>query len=207
MVLGDFPSRLQQVYLLFRNILDVCVIDVNMLLAQTWIQTSLQPCHYIRHSIVLSVKLFTAYQNEYTTCHTECLSLLLKCCRLIQYSLSHWPGAAYLLLNNNKVSLFYQHSLHAWYSNSHPTYLISLCSLESACTIQKVTFLIVLRPVTLLLSNYLCWRLGDAGGWGHWLSGCSMLGAREKNRGGEVSVGMRYPRFRSLHIAPGSCRY
>lgn len=43
-------------------------------------------------------------------------------------------------------------------------------------------------PVTLLLHDYFCWKLGDAGGWGHCLSGCSMLGMKEKNRGGERLV-------------------
>lgn len=31
------------------------------------------------------------------------------------------------------------------------------------------------------------------GGWGPLLSGCSMLGARERDQGGEVSAGVRYP--------------
>lgn len=51
----------------------------------------------------------------------------------------------------------------------------------------------MLRPVTLLLYDYLCWRLDEAGGWGPLLSGCSMLGVRENDRGGEVSTGVRYP--------------
>ncbi|KAM7393229.1 hypothetical protein PAMA_008059 [Pampus argenteus] len=55
----------------------------------------------------------------------------------------------------------------------------------AASAVEKVTFQIALRPVTLLLHDYLCWRLVDAGDSGHCLSGCSMPGAREKNRGGE----------------------
>ena len=43
------------------------------------------------------------------------------------YGHSGWPGTAYLLLNNdNELSLFYHHVLHAQYSNSLPTYLLSL---------------------------------------------------------------------------------
>lgn len=33
---------------------------------------------------VYASRLFTAYQNEYTVCHIECLPLLLKCCRLLR---------------------------------------------------------------------------------------------------------------------------
>lgn len=57
-----------------------------------------------------------------------------------------------------------------------------LLSLHVVCSLpmqeEEVTFLIV-RPVTLRLCDYLCSTLGEAGGWGQSLSGCTMLGVKE----------------------------
>lgn len=58
----------------------------------------------------------------------------------------------------------------------HLLLLHVVCSLPMQ---EKEVPFVIVRPVTLLLRDYLCWTLGEAGGWGQSLSGCTMLGGTE----------------------------